>query len=77
MSEDDDIEIIRGSKPTDADDADDAKSVTDLVQQPAKVMRIGTMIKQLLDEVKSAPLDEASRNPVSYTHLTLPTTPYV
>ena len=32
-----------------------------LVQQPAKVMRIGTMIKQLLDEVKSAPLDEAAR----------------
>jgi hypothetical protein len=34
---------------------------TGLVQQPAKVMRIGTMIKQLLDEVKSAPLDEAAR----------------
>ena len=34
---------------------------TSLVQQPAKVMRIGTMIKQLLDEVKSAPLDEAAR----------------
>ena len=34
---------------------------TTLVQQPAKVMRIGTMIKQLLEEVKSAPLDEAAR----------------
>ena len=34
---------------------------TAMVQQPAKVMRIGTMIKQLLDEVKSAPLDEAAR----------------
>lgn len=32
-----------------------------LVQQPAKVMRIGSMIKQLLEEVKSAPLDEAAR----------------
>ena len=31
------------------------------VQQPAKVMRIGSMIRQLLEEVKSAPLDEASR----------------
>jgi hypothetical protein len=31
------------------------------VEQPAKVMRIGAMIKQLLDEVKSAPLDDASR----------------
>ncbi|MRJ75575.1 DUF2587 domain-containing protein [Aeromicrobium sp. SMF47] len=32
-----------------------------LVEQPAKVMRIGGMIRQLLDEVKAAPLDEASR----------------
>jgi hypothetical protein len=31
------------------------------VSQPAKVMRIGAMIKQLLDEVRSAPLDDASR----------------
>ena len=36
-------------------------SVTDMVEQPAKVMRIGTMIKQLLEEVRAAPLDEASR----------------
>jgi len=34
---------------------------TDLIEQPAKVLRIGSMVKQLLDEVKSAPLDEASR----------------
>lgn len=31
------------------------------VEEPAKVMRIGTMIKQLLDEVRQAPLDEKSR----------------
>jgi hypothetical protein len=31
------------------------------VEQPAKVMRIGSMVKQLLDEVRAAPLDEASR----------------
>ncbi|WP_433331374.1 bacterial proteasome activator family protein [Spirillospora sp. CA-294931] len=37
------------------------KSITDMVEQPAKVMRIGGMIRQLLDEVKAAPLDEASR----------------
>ena len=35
--------------------------LTDLVEQPAKVMRIGGMIRQLLDEVKGAPLDEKSR----------------
>ncbi|MEA2446370.1 MAG: hypothetical protein QOK47_7 [Actinomycetota bacterium] len=33
----------------------------DAIQQPAKVMRIATMVKQLLDEVKHAPLDEPSR----------------
>ena len=36
-------------------------ALSDLVNQPAKVMRIGGMIRQLLDEVKAAPLDEASR----------------
>lgn len=39
----------------------DSSAVTDLVSEPAKVMRIGSMIKQLLEEVKSAPLDEAAR----------------
>ncbi len=31
------------------------------VTSPAKVMRIGSMVKQLLEEVRTAPLDEASR----------------
>ena len=44
-----------------AEDGDDERHVTDLVEQPAKVMRIGGMIRQLLEEVKAAPLDEASR----------------
>jgi hypothetical protein len=43
------------------DPGDEPRNITDLVEQPAKVMRIGSMIKQLLDEVRSAPLDEASR----------------
>lgn len=48
---------VESSDPT----SDPTGDPTGLVQQPAKVMRIGTMIKQLLDEVKSAPLDEAAR----------------
>jgi hypothetical protein len=40
---------------------DDTASLTSQVEQPAKVMRIGTMIKQLLEEVRAAPLDEAGR----------------
>jgi hypothetical protein len=31
------------------------------VESPAKVLRIGSMIKQLLEEVRRAPLDEAGR----------------
>ncbi len=42
-------------------DDDESHSVADMVEEPDKVMRIGSMIRQLLDEVKSAPLDEASR----------------
>src|SRR4051794_41267346 len=45
-----------------AEDAEPERNITDLVEQPAKVMRIGGMIRQLLEEVKSAPLDEASRS---------------
>ena len=41
----------------------------ELVEQPAKVMRIGAMIRQLLDEVKAAPLDEASRGRLRTIHL--------
>ena len=40
---------------------DEDRSVTDLIDQPAKVMRIGSMIKQLLEEVRASELDEASR----------------
>ncbi|MBO4159391.1 MULTISPECIES: bacterial proteasome activator family protein [Micromonospora] len=41
---------------------------TRLVEQPAKVMRIGSMIKQLLEEVKAAPLDDASRHRMREIH---------
>jgi hypothetical protein len=44
------------------------RQLTDLVEQPAKVMRIGSMIRQLLEEVKSAPLDEASRTRLADIH---------
>jgi hypothetical protein len=37
-------------------------AVTETVEEPAKVMRIGSMIKQLLEEVRQAPLDESSRH---------------
>ena len=50
--------------------ADDQRGleVAEQVEQPAKVMRIGSMIKQLLEEVRAAPLDEASRNRLREIH---------
>ncbi|RAU98731.1 hypothetical protein DQP58_04535 [Mycobacterium colombiense] len=72
-NDDDGVEIIGGVDPRMmalADDDADERSLTDLVEQPAKVMRIGTMIKQLLEEVRAAPLDEASRNRLREIHAT-------
>lgn len=70
---DDDVEVIGGVAPrliaVQENDSDES-SLTDLVEQPAKVMRIGTMIKQLLEEVRAAPLDEASRNRLRDIHAT-------
>src|SRR5690242_8322035 len=60
------------SAPTTAaggEEGDDGeRSITELVEQPAKVMRIGSMIRQLLEEVKAAPLDEASRSRLKEIH---------
>ena len=44
------------------------RNPAELVEQPAKVMRIGSMIKQLLEEVRSAPLDEAGRARLTQIH---------
>ncbi|MCH9816280.1 MAG: bacterial proteasome activator family protein [Actinomycetia bacterium] len=70
MSDDDSVEVLpigEDGEPVKQDE-DQAKAITDLVEQPAKVMRIGTMIKQLLDEVKEAPLDDASRSKLAEIH---------
>src|SRR5512139_3630027 len=57
-------------QPGDAQEGEeeDERHITELVEQPAKVMRIGSMIRQLLEEVKSAPLDEASRQRLKEIH---------
>jgi hypothetical protein len=58
--------IALSGGPDESDDDDG--SVTDLVNQPAKVMRIGSMIRQLLEEVRAAPLDEAGRARLKEIH---------
>jgi hypothetical protein len=52
----------------DGEEGEGERHITELVEQPAKVMRIGSMIRQLLEEVKAAPLDEASRQRLKEIH---------
>lgn len=54
--------------PSSAQQRTKRASLQELVDQPAKVMRIGTMIRQLLEEVKGAPLDEAARERLAEIH---------
>ncbi|MBX9246007.1 bacterial proteasome activator family protein [Actinotalea ferrariae] len=55
---------------TDGAPGGDVERVPDatFIGQPAKVMRIGTMVKQLLEEVRSSPLDEAARGRLAEVH---------
>ena len=56
-----DVDTARpGAVPAQPEEAG-APARVETIEQPAKVMRIGSMIKQLLEEVRSAPLDEAGR----------------
>jgi hypothetical protein len=58
-------EVLDPSAPTaplpEVDGAEDAEEKLESIEQPAKLLRIGSMVKQLLEEVRQAPLDEASR----------------
>ena len=57
-----------GGGPENAENGENERSVTEMVEQPAKVMRIGSMIRQLLEEVRAAPLDEKSRARLKAIH---------
>ena len=53
--------VVPSEAHGDDESGENPMNVAEMVEQPAKVMRIGSMIKQLLEEVRAAPLDEASR----------------
>jgi hypothetical protein len=57
-----------GSVDMDQQQVEGAEDPSKLIEQPAKVMRIGSMIKQLLEEVRAAPLDEAGRQRLRDIH---------
>jgi proteasome activator-like protein len=50
-----------GATGADAGNEAGERVPSESVSEPAKVMRIGSMVKTLLDEVRQAPLDEKSR----------------
>ena len=52
--------VAPGEPPPDTAEGE-GEEQRERVESPAKVMRIGAMVRQLLDEVRHAPLDEASR----------------
>lgn len=58
----------RAAGTTAEEDPPEGSGLSEMVEQPAKVMRIGTMIKQLLEEVRAAPLDDASRTRLKEIH---------
>ena len=51
----DQAEIVENEKET-------SDSEGEFIEQPAKVMRVGSMLRQLLDELREAQLDEGSRD---------------
>lgn len=57
------VAVEHGELVDASDDAEggDDETEKNSVTEPAKVMRIGSMVKQLLEEVRQAPLDERSR----------------
>jgi hypothetical protein len=57
-----------GHAPSSGQSRGKRSSLQELVDEPAKVMRIGTMIRQLLEEVKGAPLDVAARERLAEIH---------
>jgi hypothetical protein len=57
-----------GEQVTLPNDPGDERSPAEMVEQPAKVMRIGSMVKQLLEEVRAAPLDDAARTRLREIH---------
>lgn len=63
MSEEKNIVLVGedGEQVVLPNDPGEERNPAEMVEQPAKVMRIGSMIKQLLEEVRAAPLDDAAR----------------
>jgi hypothetical protein len=54
-------DVEPGTEVAEVEPESDERGPQNLIEEPAKVMRIGSMVKQLLEEVRAAPMDEAGR----------------
>ncbi len=61
MNEPQPAEVVVVRQPEVSATDEKEREAAEAVQHPAKMMRIGAMVRQLLEEVRQAPLDEASR----------------
>jgi hypothetical protein len=57
----DDARLVEAPDPPPTTSGAGSEEQTEAIERPAKLLRIGSMVKQLLEEVRQAPLDEASR----------------
>jgi proteasome activator-like protein len=57
-------EVMDASTPTDGGPSEDGEQVT----SPTKLIRIATMVRTMLDEVRRAPLDDAGRRRLREIH---------
>jgi hypothetical protein len=60
-SQENPVELVSTASTDTSSVSSEESTDREFVSEPAKVMRVGSMIKQLLDEVRSTPLDEPSR----------------
>ncbi|MGH2748317.1 MAG: proteasome activator, partial [Actinomycetota bacterium] len=58
----DEAVLVEGRPPPEQQEEQEQGGPADAIEHPAKVMRIASMARQLLDEVRAAPLDDASRS---------------
>jgi hypothetical protein len=62
------VRVAGPEEPAGSEDATPREDLSAAVEEPAKVMRIGMMIKQLLEEVRGTDLDDASRGRLREIH---------
>lgn len=62
------VRVPASEEPAEGEETAPREDLAQAIEEPAKVMRIGMMIKQLLEEVRGTDLDDASRGRLREIH---------